>query len=79
MGIVAIITMGIFVIGLLILSSDIEFIGKIYTKLEQFLFPQNKNDPKMRSLLLIIFIGHLTIFYFLILIFIELISFVQNL
>ena len=67
MGIIAITTTIIFVIGLFFLTLDVSIISKIYNKIEQHFFPKHKNDPRMRSFLLVLLIGNLTIFYVLIL------------
>ncbi|HFH8018416.1 TPA: hypothetical protein ACIOJV_001343 [Streptococcus agalactiae] len=63
MGIIAKVTFFFFVLGLLILSLDIDFVYDIFTKFEKFFIPKNKNDQKLRPFLFIFYIGCLAIAY----------------
>ncbi|GAA5395728.1 hypothetical protein BOVMAS03_16500 [Streptococcus uberis] len=59
MGVVAKVTFFFFVLGLLILSLDIDFVYDIFTKFEKIFIPKNKNDQKLRPFLFIFYIGRI--------------------
>lgn len=61
MGVIAKVTFFFFVLGLLILSLDIDFVYDVFTKFEKLFIP--KNDQKLRPFLFIFYIGCLAIGY----------------
>lgn len=63
MGVIAKVTFFFFVLGLLILSLDIDFVYDVFTKFEKLFIPKNKNDQKLRPFLFIFYIGCLAIGY----------------